>query len=147
MEKTFNRVRSIKDIAIFVSFLVVGAVLALLPLGMGVNLGGYTLIVVGLVLAFVLKSAFKIEGQDVRYDCKQLTFELDKKSHLLKAVASKPEIINMADEGKGLTMRLDVYYSKSENRAYLQLFEYVPHEYMPCSMVYEYELGRVSKLL
>jgi hypothetical protein len=147
MEKSFVKVRSIKDIAIFVSFLVVGAVLALLPLGMGVNIGGYTLIVVGLVLAFVLKSAFKIEGQDVKYDCKQLTFELDKKSHLLKAVSSKPEIINMSDEGRGLTMRLDVYYSKSENRAYLQLFEYVPHEYNPCSMVYEYELGRVSKLL
>ena len=59
MEKTFIRVRSIKDIVIFVSLVIAGSVLILLPTGAAVNITGFFLIFAGLILAFVLKSGYK----------------------------------------------------------------------------------------
>ena len=63
------------------------------------------------------------------------------------ALASKPESIDLAEANKGNAVKLDIYYSKTTGKAYLQLFEYVPYKYEPCSKIYEYETARVGKLL
>ena len=57
MNQQFIKVRSIKDIIISSSFILVGFILTLLSLGTGVILAGCTLIVVGVILALSLKSA------------------------------------------------------------------------------------------
>ena len=54
---------------------------------------------------------------------------------------------NLSEEDKGNAIRLDVYYSKASGKAYLQLFEYVPYKYEPCTKVYEYEIAKVGKLI
>ena len=59
MEKTFNRVRSTKDIIIFVSLVIAGSVLILLPTGAAVNITGFFMIFTGIILAFVLKTGYK----------------------------------------------------------------------------------------
>ena len=56
MEKEFIRVRSIKDIVIFVSLIVAGSVLIALPTGAAVNITGFFLIFAGLILALVMKT-------------------------------------------------------------------------------------------
>ena len=56
MEKEFIRVRSIKDIVIFVSLIVAGSVLIALPTGASVNITGFFLIFAGLILALVMKT-------------------------------------------------------------------------------------------
>ena len=48
---------------------------------------------------------------------------------------------------KGNAVRLDVYYSKASGKAYLQLFEYIPYKYEPCSKIYEHEIIKVGKLI
>ena len=63
------------------------------------------------------------------------------------AITSKPETIDLSEEDKGNAIRLDVYYSKSSCKAYLQVFEYVPYKYEPCSKVYEHPLSSVEKLI
>jgi hypothetical protein len=62
-------------------------------------------------------------------------------------IASKPESIDLTEEDKGNAIRLDVYYSKSSGKAYLQLFEYVPYKYEPCSKVHGHPLSKVEKLI
>ena len=64
MEKTFIRVRSIKDIAIFVILIILGSVLIMLPTGAGVNITGFFLIFAGLILALVLKTDYKNIAQE-----------------------------------------------------------------------------------
>ena len=40
-----------------------------------------------------------------------------------------------------------MFYSKDTKKAYLQLFEYVPYKYEPCSRQYEHELENVRSLI
>ena len=71
MEKIFNRVRSIKDITVFVSLALVGVLLTALPIGEAASIAGFFIIIAAAILALVLKSAYKevetkVEKRSVR---------------------------------------------------------------------------------
>ncbi len=147
MEKTFIRVRSAKDITISASLIILGSVLVALPTGASVNITGFFLIFAGLILAFVLKSGYRetVSGENFRK--KEHYFQQAMNAPISAAIASKPESIDLAEANKGNAVKLDIYYSKVSGKAYLQLFEYVPYKYEPCSNIYEYAIERVEKLL
>ena len=147
MEKTFFRVRSVKDIVIFVSLLVLGSVLVALPTGAGINITGFFMIFAGIILALVLKSGYKDMETGEMYCKKEHYFQQAMNSPVSAAIAVKPESVDLSQADKGNAVRLDVYYSKSSGMAYLQLFEYIPYKYEPCSRIYEYELAEVGKLI
>lgn len=147
MEKTFIRVRSVKDITVFSSLIILGSILIALPTGAAVNITGFFMIFAGLILAFVLKSAYKDTETGLKYMKKEHYFKQAMNMPISSALASKPDSIDMAEAEKGNAVKLDVYYSKTSGKAYLQLFEYVPYRYEPCSKVYEHELNSVGKLI
>ena len=147
MEKTFIRVRSAKDIVIFVSLVIAGSVLILLPTGAAVNITGFFLIFAGLILAFVLKSGYKDTETGEKFLKEEHYFQQAMNAAISTAIANKPESVDLSQEDKGNAIRLDVYYSASANKAYVQLFEYIPYRYEPCSKMYEYEISRVAKLI
>ena len=147
MEKEFIRVRSIKDITIFSLLVIVGCVLVVLPTGTSVNITGFFLIFEGLILAFVLKTEYKETESGEKYMKKELYFQQAMNAPVSAAIASKPDSIDISQENKGSAVRLDVYYSKDSGKAYLQLFEYVPYKYEPCSRMYEHQIGAVEKLI
>ena len=147
MEKTFTRVRSIKDITIFVSLALVGIILTALPIGEAASIAGFFIIIAAAILALVLKSAYKeVETKEI-YLKKERYFQQAEHAAISSAIASKPDTVDLSDEDKGNALRLDIYYSKSSGKAYLQLFEYVPYTYQPCSKIYEYEITKVAKLI
>ena len=147
MEKEFIRVRSAKDIIIFVSFIIAGSVLILLPTGTSVNITGFFMIFTGLILAFVLKTGYKDMETGESYRKEEHFFKQTMNPAISAVLASRPQSIDLSQEDKGNGVRLDVYYSKSSGRAYLQLFEYVPYKYEPCSAVYEHRITDVNKLI
>ena len=59
MEKRFVRVRSIKDVVVFLSLIIIGVFLVLFPDVEAAYLGGWTLILIGVVTGLVMKSAYK----------------------------------------------------------------------------------------
>ena len=124
MEKTLIRVRSIKDIVIFTS-----------------------LILAGVILMLVLKSAYKDTETGMKYQKKEHYFQQAMNASISSALASRPESIDLAEADKGNAVRLDIYFSRSSGMAYLQLFEYVPYKYEPCSKMYEHQLEKVEKLI
>ena len=147
MEKIFNRVRSIKDITVFVSLALVGVLLTALPIGEAASIAGFFIIIAAAILALVLKSAYKeVETKEI-YLKKERYFQQAEHAAISSAIASKPDTVDLSDEDKGNALRLDIYYSKSSGKAYLQLFEYVPYTYQPCSKIYEYEITKVAKLI
>ena len=147
MEKTFIRVRSVKDITIFSSLVIIGCILVALPTGVSVNITGFFMIFTGLILAFVLKSAYKDTETGLKYQKKEHYFQQAMNAPISSALASRPGSIDLGEAEKGNAVKLDVYYSKTSGKAYLQLFEYVPYRYEPCSKVYEHELESVGKLI
>ena len=147
MEQRFIKIRSTKDIIIFSAFIIAGILLALLPDNVGANMGGYTLIVIGLILASLLKSDYCDKRTLKRYYKRQLYFDIASKSMLQNALISNPSSINAPWEGAGQTLRLDIYFSPQAKCASLQLFEYVPHEYSPCTESYECDLNDIKQLI
>lgn len=147
MEKTFIRVRSIKDIVVFVSLAIVGIILTVLPIGEPANIAGFFIIMTATILGFILKSAYKDVETNKKYLRKERYFQKAEHETILSAIASKPCSVDLTHEDKGNGLRLDIYYSKSSSKAYLQLFEYVPYTYQPCSKVYEHEISKVDKLI
>ena len=66
---------------------------------------------------------------------------------LSESIASKPSSISLAEEDKGNAVRLDVFYSQKSGKAYVQLFEYIPYKYEPCTRQFEYEISETGKLI
>lgn len=147
MEKTLIRVRSIKDIIIFTSLIIAGIILIMLPTGASVNITGFFLIFAGVILMLVLKSAYKDTETGMKYQKKEHYFQQAMNASISSALASRPESIDLAEAEKGNAVRLDIYFSRSSGMAYLQLFEYVPYKYEPCSKMYEHQLEKVEKLI
>lgn len=147
MEKEFVRVRSVKDIIIFLSLVILGSVLIMLPTGAAVNITGFFLIFAGIILALVLKTAYKDLDTGIKYQKKERFFQQAMNAAISSAIASRPDSVDLGEEDKGNAVRLDVYFSKSAGKAYLQLFEYVPYKYEPCSKIYEYEIEKVQNLI
>ena len=147
MEKTFIRVRSVKDIVISASLIILGSILVALPTGAGVNIAGFFMIFAGLILFFILKSGYKDTETGISYKKKEYYFQQAMNAPISAALTSKPESIDLGEANKGNAIKLDIYYSKASGKAYLQLFEYIPYKYEPCSKMYEYEIARIEKIL
>lgn len=146
MEKEFIRVRSIKDITIFSLLIILGSTLVALPTGAAVNITGFFMIFAGIVLALVLKTGYKDTSTGEKYQKKEYYFQQAMNQPICSALAGKPESIDLSEADKGNALKLDIYY-QSKGKAYLQLFEYVPYKYEPCSKIYEYDIEKISKLI
>lgn len=147
MEKEFIRVRSVKDITVFTSLIILGSVLIALPTGAAVNITGFFLIFAGIILALVLRTGYKDSETGEKYQKKEHYFLQAMHAAVSAAIASKPESVDLSEAEKGNALKLDVYYSRTAGKAFVQLFEYVPYQYEPCSKVYEYSVERVEKLI
>lgn len=147
MEKKFVKVRSVKDIVVFTSFVIAGCALAILPESVGANIGGYILILAGFILAFMLKSAYEDFDTKQKYVKKEYFFGSELRSSIEKAIGSNPSSLNLKEEGKGQSLKVVIFSSKSADKAYLQLFEYIPYEYQAKSEVFEYGYSAVEKLV
>ena len=75
MEKTFIRVRSIKDIVISASLALAGIILTVLPVGDAARIAGFFIIIAAAILAFVLKSAYKDVETNEKYLKKERYFQ------------------------------------------------------------------------
>jgi hypothetical protein len=74
MEKNFVKVRTKKDVFIFTSCIVVGISAILLPTGPAVNIAAAMLVILGLVMAPMLKSGFRDELSGGEYLKKEYFF-------------------------------------------------------------------------
>ena len=135
------------DVVISTLIIVLGCILAIVPLGAGVAIGGYMLIILGFLLALIMKSEYREELSGEKYIKQEHFFPKDEKNQLLSALASAPGKIDLGQKGKGQVLRLDIYYSKALDKCYIQLFEYVPYQYAPCSQLVGCELAKISNLL
>ncbi len=146
MEKTFTRVRSIRDIIVSCGLTVAGCILIALPTATSVNVFGFFLIFTGILLFVLLKSAYKEEETGAKYCKTERYFSQSERTAIIEAISSKPDRIDLREEDKGNAIRLDIYHSKQSGKAYLQLFEYVPYKYEPCSRQFEHAVSEISRI-
>lgn len=147
MNKEFIRVRSTKDIIISVGLIAAGGILVALPTATSINILGFFMIFAGILLFLMLRSGYKDQESGVPYCKKEFFFSQNERVKLSESIASKPSSISLAEEDKGNAVRLDVFYSQKSGRAYVQLFEYIPYKYEPCSRQFEYPISEVNNLI
>lgn len=147
MEKTFTRVRTTRDIIISLIVFAGGCVLITVPTSAAINVCGFFLLFSGMILYVALHTGYIDEESGIKYRKKEHYFAQSLRDDVTKAISSKPDSLDLSKEDKGNGLRLDIYHCKNDNKVYLQLFEYIPYTYEPCSGVYEYHISEVSKLL
>lgn len=147
MERKFIRTRSVKDITISTGLTVTGCILVALPTATSINITGFFLIFTGLILALIMKTGYKDEESGVRYCKKERFFSQDKRESLINAITANPEKVDLTGEDQGNALRIDIYHSDKEGKAYVQLFKYVPYKYEPCSRMHELELDKAHRLI
>ena len=147
MEKPFVRVHSVKDIVISLIIITSGSILVALPTGAGINVAGFFMIFAGLLLGLFMKTGYKDTVSGEKFQKKEHYFQQAMNSVICAVLESKPEAIDLAEAEKGNAVKLDIYYSKTSGKAYLQLFEYIPYKYEPCSQMYEHHISRIEKLI
>ena len=147
MEFQFCSVRSAKDLFISLSLIVLGFVFMFLPYGVGMNIGGFFLFLIGAIFLFLFKSVYTLNGGKEKYVKREFYFSQEQNHTILKAVLDNPKSIDLSAEGSGKTIKLNLYYSTEGGKAYLQLFEYVPYEYEPLTAMLEYDVKEVSNLI
>lgn len=147
MENTFVRVRSTKDIVVSVSLVILGSVLVALPTGAGINIAGFFMIFGGIILFLILRTGYKNTATGEKFRKTEHYFQQTMNAAISSVLESKPEAIDLAEADKGNAVKLDIYYSRAAGKAYLQLFEYIPYRYEPCSKVYEHDVKRIENLI
>ena len=147
MEKNFVKVQSTKDIIISLSLIVAGVAIALLPIGGAANVTGILVAITGAILLFTLKNGYKESLSGERYDKIEHYYPINMKNELVAAVSSHPESLVHGDGNHGNAMRLVIFFNKKSNKAFVQLYEYVPYKYELRTNIIEYNLAQVAQLL
>ena len=94
-----------------------------------------------------MKSGYKDETSGINFSKKELYFDKSRQVELSKALPVRlcASDIKVNNEGNGI--RLDIYHNKTVGKGYVQLFEYVPYSYEPCTGMYEHSYESLSEIL
>lgn len=144
----FVKVHSVMDTIVYVALIIAGVLLILLPLGQVIAVFGCFLIVSGIVVALINKTEYKNLQLKGHFKKLEYYYPLKKRSEIVGALMGEPGMMLFPpDNDNENVLRLDVYYAKSGDKAYLQLFKYVPYIYEPASIVYEVDKESIQQLL
>ncbi len=146
MENKFIKVHTTKDYIISLGLIVAGIVLIFLPTPASINFLGSFLILAGVLMVFVYKSAYKNVNTGENYLKSVRFFPKEKCSALIDKVESNPNSIERMTEDCGNAVRLDIYYNDKSGKAYLQLFEFVPYQYEARTGLVECLVADISKI-
>ena len=147
MDKVFCRVRSAKDIALASSFVIAGCILLVIPTSDSVNILGFLMTITGIILALALRSGYKDSENGEKYCKCERYFPQHQKHDIAESLEKELFKIDLTDEDKGNGIRLDIYYNRKNGKAYVQLYEYIPYTYEPCSQLYEYQLPMIERII
>jgi len=149
MEKHFCRTRSAQDILVSVIFIILGILLIVFPFSSMSGAVGCMMILIGISMTFVLRSAYKDKLNGECFKKTAVYFPMDMKDEVLKAMenGSLDTIPRPKEDMMAQSLMLSTFYDKDADKAFLQLFEYVPYSYHPCTAFYETRWGNIKHLV
>jgi len=148
MTKEFSRARSTRDLVLSVLLIVVGLLCVVFKTPVSVNILGCCIIILGLVLLFMLKTLRKDSETGLKYYFKTRFYPAKRKDEVLKALSGNAGTIDWSESGGAEeSLRVDIYYNRAANKAYIQCFEFIPYEYRSCSDWFEVDLDKSGNLL
>jgi len=55
--------------------------------------------------------------------------------------------IDLYTEGESETLKMEIIYNNNEGKAYIQLYCFIPFDYIKCSKVYVFDIDKVRPLI
>lgn len=138
----FDKVHTVKDLAISLIILGSGAGLFFVHKGLGIML-----VISGILALVFLKSGYRDPVTQVvlRKSCA----EADKKCRqslldFISGLIDEPEIVRT---GVGAVVRIEMYHNLEEGVAYIQLFDFENYNYVPATEILSLGEDRAARLL
>lgn len=149
MEKYFSRARSAQDIVVSVMFIVLGILLIVFPFSKMSGVVGCFMILIGVSMLFVLRSVYKDKFNGECFRKTAVFFPIGMKDEVVKAMeeGNLDTIPRPKDDMAAQSLMLSTFYDKDADRVFLQLFEYIPYSYRPCTTFYETRWHTVKHLV
>lgn len=147
MKINIVRTRGVRDYLISLILFLGGCVLVALPSSDSVNITGFFLIITGMILVVMLNTSYKEEHCGARFRKKEIYFPCSCREEIYKCLNGRCEEIPKEKSDKGNGLRLDVYYNRKKNVAYMQMLEYVPYKYIPVTDLVKTDTEKVRKLI
>ncbi|MGM9762766.1 MAG: hypothetical protein ACI3ZQ_01940 [Candidatus Cryptobacteroides sp.] len=147
MNKEFTRVRTNIDLIVSILMTAAGITLVLLPTPDSVNIAGCLMILTGIILSVFLRTGHKDTETGETYSKKILYFPQSCKSRILSGLEHDVKNLDLSEQDKGNGLKMDVYFNKKSNKAFIRMFEYVPYRYEPASGTFGFRADEISKLV
>ena len=74
-------------------------------------------------------------------------FDITEMERIKKALSSQTPQLDMSEEGKGKSLKLDIFYSQKSGKGFVRLYEYVPYTYEPLTDNKEFRIGQIEQLI
>lgn len=142
METNFKKVHTSKDLIISSIVLIAGVGFFFVNKGLGILLA-----VCGLGMLFVYKGGYMKDGKGAVLHKRSEDLCKSCRSSMLDYLNGKDITPELKKGNDGGSVRLDVYFSCSENVAYAQLFDFRNYSYEPLTDVVELHSPKVEKLI
>ena len=142
MEYKFKKVHTGKDLAISTSILLAGAGLFFLNSGLGICIG-----TCGLLMCLFYKGGYKIDGRGILLTKKSEDICKECRTSLIDFLEGEAVVPVIKQGHEGGSVRFEVYFSKSGNVAYAQLYDFCNYEYVPATGIIELDRDRAKTLI
>lgn len=142
MQTEFKSVHTSKDLIISLGLLAIGVGLFFVNKGVGVVLA-----IAGVVSLLLYKKGYRTEGAECYFQKKDLELNKSCRSSVMDYINGKDVQPELIEGNEGGSVRLVVYYNKTEGLAFAQLFDYQGYDYQPASEMVEIRRPRVDRLI
>ncbi|MCQ2180618.1 MAG: hypothetical protein MJY50_00950 [Bacteroidales bacterium] len=142
MEYNFKKVHTAKDLAISTIVLMAGIGLFFINKGLGICIG-----ICGLSMYLVYKDGYKKDGGDILLTRKSEDISKACRTSIIEFLEGKNTEPEITQGNEGGSIRLDLYFNRSENVAYAQLYDFCNYNYEPATGVVELKGDRADKLI
>ena len=142
MEYNFKKVHTGKDLAISILVLLAGVGLYFLNPGLGICIGAC-----GLLMCLFYKKGYKINGRGILLTKESEDICKECRTSIIEFLEGKNPVPVIKQGAEGGSIRLDVYFNKSENVAYAQVYDFCNYDYEPATGIIELDGDRADKLI
>ena len=142
MEYNFKKVHTGKDLAISILVLLSGVGLYFLNPGLGICIGACRLL-----MCLFYKGGYKINGRGILLTKESEEICKECRTSIIEFLEGKNPVPVIKQGAEGGSIRLDVYFNKSENVAYAQVYDFCNYNYEPATGIIELDGDRADKLI
>ena len=142
MDINFKKVHTGKDLAISTIVLLAGAGLFFVNRGLGICIA-----VCGLLMLLFYKCGYKKDGKGVLLTKESEDICKACRTSVIEFLEGKNTTPTIKQGNDGGSVRLDVFFNKSENVAYAQLYDFCNYTYEPATGIVEIKGDRAEKLI